>query len=729
MTIKSNFQTVSVQSIITILAALLLSITPVAMTAQAQEGPRYSDPGPQMKLLRMKPVATLYASSDLVNAESILKGYKETLSPSPKAVQTGMDLFFEAYDLTAVSATFTEEMLGSPIFKQFNAISGELGVLFSLHKFSQEIFEGNDDNAKLNLSKSLTLYSVGKWGSKGLKIANIGIFFIDYSLTKFGTRGLEVREERYQKIYDNYNQHHNPFRKDQNGWTTFIIENTSKDGDFKSLMENELKRYLNACFDEEGSMIPDDVRTVLTKKERLRILDIIKPSVDKAVVALKKQQLQEMTQQLNKLKNLLNNRYQIRVNVYGGEHDKKETIERISNLPVRVVVNKDQPLWAGQTSAAGQWFINFTWLGYRHYQKPAVVELDYQGETLRQPIQIRGGRFEPVRFQLDAESSEPSESNKPDAVSIIEPLVRKFSPEPGTDQSVNFVARSKNSGHYRYLWNFGDGTQLEKSPATGEPSQASHTFKSGSGSKEYTVSVDLQEAETGKLLAKDTLTIKIETFDPAEYDYEAVLKRIPDFVTHYDDGNKVDYAKLTPVVQPLPQARGFNLYYVDSKGRKHGREIQLGTIRDFSYVQLNSRYEGIRNGRYVRWLSNGIVLFEYEYRHGKEFGLRRLWHPDGTLKYEGRFENDQKVGLHREWFENGTRLSQSMYPYGSFTRWHFNGQKQVEGATNNQGNHGAYTEWYEDGQIRVKGNYVNGKMRGKWVEYTRDGKARTHDHE
>lgn len=710
---------------VSLISLFLLSMIPIPAAAQKQDPPRYSNPGPMMKLQKMKPFSTIAGSSDMIVAESILKDYKQTLTPSPKAVETGMDLFLEAFDLTAVSATFSEEMLGANLFKKFNAISGELGVLFALHKFSHEIFEGNDDTAKLNLTKSLTLYSAGKWGSKGLKIANIGIFLIDYSLTKFGTRGLEVREERYQKIYDNYNQHHNPYRKDQKGWTKFIVENTSKEGDFKSLMENELKRYLNACFDEEGSIIPDDVRVVLTQKERLRILDVIKPAVDRAVVALKKKHQKEMTGQITKLKSLLNQRYQIRVHVYGGEHDKKETIDRISNLSVRVVVNKDQQLWQGQTSSAGQWSIKFTWLGYMHYKKPAWVEIDYQGKTLRQPIEIRRNRFEPVRFQLKADSEEPE---KPASVSIDEPLIQKYSPKPGADQVVNFVASSNSDAQFRYLWDFGDGDQLEVAPASGEPSQVSHTFKSTSGSKTYAVTVSLKEMKTGELLAKDTLNIKIQRQDTArpdgaELDYETALKRIPDFVKNYDDHNKVDYSKLTPVVVPYPKEQDFKLYYLDSKGRIHGRIFSVSTIKDMSLIQLESYYEGKLHGRWARWLANGTMLKEYEYRHGKEFGLRRLWHPDGTPKYEGRFEDRKEVGLHRRWFENGVMESQSMYPYGGYTGWYSNGQKKYEGRTDAKGRQGTYTTWYENGQIRLQGKYVNNQMRGKWVEYTRDGKA------
>ncbi|MCD4775409.1 MAG: hypothetical protein K8S15_05075 [Candidatus Aegiribacteria sp.] len=91
------------------------------------------------------------------------------------------------------AGTFTEEVLGANFCRIFNSKSGEIGVMFALMKYSYEIFHGDDDaNARLNLSGNLLQYSLGRWGWQGVKIANIGIFLINYSLTEFAERAFHL---------------------------------------------------------------------------------------------------------------------------------------------------------------------------------------------------------------------------------------------------------------------------------------------------------------------------------------------------------------------------------------------------------------------------------------------------------------------------------------------------------------------------------------------------------
>ncbi len=338
---------------------------------------RMSEPGPDMRLLEMNRPSALSAVPDLPVAENILALYQDH-QPSPKeAKDLGMDLFLEAFDLTAAFTSFTQEVSGSAIFDRFNTIAGELGLVFALHQFASEIYEGEDQKAKLNLSKNLMLYSLGKWGSQSLKIANIGIFFIDYSLTKFGTKGLEVREQRYQRMYDNYNANANRYRKDQQGWTDHILAHIEQQPDLEQIISGELNTYLNACFNEECSMIPDDVGAILVAREKERIMEMIRPAVVEVHRELERERQREILRIFSEMKELLNSQSQIRVAVHGGEYGVEQTRERISGLPVRLVVGQDQHLWEGRTDDAGQWWMNFTWLGYLYYRKPVVVELEY----------------------------------------------------------------------------------------------------------------------------------------------------------------------------------------------------------------------------------------------------------------------------------------------------------------------------------------------------------------
>lgn len=354
------------------------------------EGDCFSNPSPKMQLHTRKSATLLKSAPDINKAESILKDYSESAGKIDLAQVCGLAMFEESFSITSAIGTLAEEILELPFVDKFNNIATELGLTFALKQFAFELYEGKDEQAKLNLSKNLMLYSLGKYGSQALKIANVGIFFIDYSLTKFGTKGLEVREKKYQDIYDNFNQHHNVYKKDVKEWTKFIVDVVSSSYDLKLLVDAEINNYLKACFNEEGSIIPDDVREILVSKEREKILIILHEALKVANEEMEEKRKNEIINKFAEMKKILNNEFQVRVMVYG----EKEGSDEVIDLPVRIVVPKDQELWQGRTNNAGQWWFNCTWLGYIYYKKPTIVELEYEGKTLRQ-------NFTPQEYGVD----------------------------------------------------------------------------------------------------------------------------------------------------------------------------------------------------------------------------------------------------------------------------------------------------------------------------------------
>ncbi len=354
---------------------------------------------PLMKVREMKRPSLLDSKPGLNKAQEILEKHSIYM-PSKEATNSGYEMMVEAFGLSSAFTSFSEEVIGLPVFEAFNKYAGELGLLFSLKQFSSEIFEGKNEQAKLNLCKNLMLYSLGKWGSQALKISNIGIFLIDYSLTKFGTKGLEVREKKYQDIYDNFNAHHNRYRKDKEKWTTFIVNVVSSEQDLQILIDDELNKYLTECFNEEGSMIPEDVREILIAKEKEKTLEILHSALQKASTELENKRKEEILKKFYEAKNLLNSELQIMVSVYSDGNEK-------AGLPVKVVVPKDQNLWEGITDQAGQWSIRCTWLGYLYYGKPLYVEVNYNDQVYKEEIKLNK-KGDIVRIYLPKENESES---------------------------------------------------------------------------------------------------------------------------------------------------------------------------------------------------------------------------------------------------------------------------------------------------------------------------------
>ncbi len=355
--------------------------------------------GLNMRIRSMKRPSKLKNIPTIDKSDLILKQYSDLQAPGSSAFRQGMDAVSEAFGLTSTFTGFTEEVAQLPIFSKFNNNAGELGLLFSLYQFSTEIYDGKDQQAKLNLSKNLMSYSLGKWGWHGLRIANIGVFIFDYTLTKFGTAMHQMAEEKWENQYNDFNKTRNQYRKDAAGWKKFMLDNIDKRETFKEIVDAEVNRYLREFSnDPELGLMPVIYEEPLMAQERLRVYEYLNMVIKVVYEEIEKKRQNEIIEKFVALKDLLNSKGQVAVMVYGEEEGSKE----VAGLPVKIIVNNDTELWQGITDQAGQFTFNFTWLSYLYYGKPTEVEVIYKGKTLTQKFDMGNSRAD-VKFYLDKE--------------------------------------------------------------------------------------------------------------------------------------------------------------------------------------------------------------------------------------------------------------------------------------------------------------------------------------
>lgn len=380
------------------------SFSPVGVSAEE----RFKG-GLNMRIRSMKRPSKLAKVPDIAQSEKILEQYSNFQAPGSNAFRQGMDAVSEAFGLTSAFTGFTEEVAGLPIFSKFNSNAGELGVLFSLYQFSVEMYDGKDQQAKLNLSKNLMSYSLGKWGWHGLRIANIGVFIFDYTLTKLGTTLHEMADAHWENQYNTFNLTQNQYRKNAAGWKKFVLDNLDKKETFKEAIDSEIHLYLREFSnDPVVGLMPVIYEEPLMEKERKRVYNILYQGIDQAHKEIEKKRQDEIIEKFIALKDLLNSKGQVRVSVFGEVAESK----KVAGLPVRIVVNKHQELWQGVTDNAGQFTYNFTWLSYLWYGKPTVVEVVYKDRTLTQEFDM-GNQSTDVRFYIDKDSEEKGkEENK-----------------------------------------------------------------------------------------------------------------------------------------------------------------------------------------------------------------------------------------------------------------------------------------------------------------------------
>lgn len=359
-----------------------------------------------------KPPLRLEAGPDPGTAEAILAGLHISGEPDRSAIQTGMDAFIEAFDLASIASGFSD----LPFLDAFNAVSGEIGVLLSLASVSMEIFHGDDDTARAELAAGLLDYSVGRWGWQNLRIANIGVFLINHSLTRFGEAALEGRHALWQSRYGIYNLSENPHRMNREGWDDFLVQALLNSTDIEAALNRRLDLYLSSYFNHHprGILCPDIVRAALEDQERARMYSILRLAVSRVKEGVRSNQEREILQRFSQAREMLNRRRQVLITVHGDSLGDP----RVRGLPVMIPVDRDQELWQGITDEAGQWSLPLTWYGYLHYGSPSTVQLEYDGETLTAPLRIETwGGFGTVRFYLEREERTiPISSDPPGAL-------------------------------------------------------------------------------------------------------------------------------------------------------------------------------------------------------------------------------------------------------------------------------------------------------------------------
>jgi len=334
---------------------------------------------PMMTVKGVKRPSQLESVPKINEARSILKSYSPLVGKPQANSDCGLKIFNEYFAFAEGGLSLLELASDLPILPQFNEYSSNICLLFSLRQFSIDINEGQNRNATLNLSKELLMYSLGKWGSAALKISNVGMFFIDYSLTKFGAKAFKVRKNKYQSMYDEYNARHNRFKKKPDEWKNFLVKTINESRDVKSSIDREVNSYVKDYFYEAGSVIPDDLRLELIEAEKNKLYKIFNDSIEDVINEIRKKKEEEILQNFTKATELMNKEFTISVNVIADKYDP---------MPIRVVVSEDQKLWEGVTSSAGTWNMRCTYAGYIAYKKPTTVELTYKGKTLTQSFKV-----------------------------------------------------------------------------------------------------------------------------------------------------------------------------------------------------------------------------------------------------------------------------------------------------------------------------------------------------
>ena len=127
--------------------------------------------------------------------------------------------------------------------------------------------------------------------------------------------------------------------------------------------------------------------------------------------------------------------------------------------------------------------------------------------------------------------------------------------------------------------------------------------------------------------------------------------------------------------------------------------IKYGMLFDCSpYIKETYRTRfNKKEGEYILYSSDGIVLLKTNYKNGEIEGLCQIFYITGRLEYEIYYKNELKNGIYKKFH-------------------HYHGLKE-KGYYLNDKREGKYIEYYSRGNIKVISNFKNDKLEGKYIEY------------
>lgn len=372
--------------------------------------------GPMMRATAMVDPASMNIAPDFSQAERTLNYYINNKVPSAGTYGEGIDFFLKSYEITTLSTGVHEDVLKYPSFSTFNKLAGNLGLLKAFVSCGIELGRNQYLDAVLHLGKELIMFKLGTLGWQAVAIYNVAKFLYDVHQEQVAAESHAAVEQEYRNEYYHYNATQNPYRKSGAEWTKYINDNISRLIDFEWQLNQEVEKYVRSFFDVRSD-IPEDMKQSLIDMERNRMNGVIQDAVKRYLEDLRKKQEQDIIDQLAEMKKVMNSVITINVNVYGKEEGSKAA----RGLPVKIVVDKDQELWAGSTDRAGQFVFNCTWLGYMAYGSPQKAEVEYEGSTYAGNISIDKSNMAIVRIYIDekSEDEEPADTEESFSFSTI----------------------------------------------------------------------------------------------------------------------------------------------------------------------------------------------------------------------------------------------------------------------------------------------------------------------
>ena len=156
------------------------------------------------------------------------------------------------------------------------------------------------------------------------------------------------------------------------------------------------------------------------------------------------------------------------------------------------------------------------------------------------------------------------------------------------------------------------------------------------------------------------------------------------------------------------------IYYTYISEANKIESIQVRTMKSTKFIQ-------------TKYPSGEVFEEYYVTQDGEKHGLYESWHRNGNPKYKCTYTNGVLNGLYTNWWSNGQRWEEYYCKdgrrYGQYRSWYYNGEPNVYCAYNENGNYdGPYMSWYNNGKTEKKCIYDDGVRNGRYIKKDYNGR-------
>lgn len=132
------------------------------------------------------------------------------------------------------------------------------------------------------------------------------------------------------------------------------------------------------------------------------------------------------------------------------------------------------------------------------------------------------------------------------------------------------------------------------------------------------------------------------------------------------------------------------------------------------------------SGKVIDIRDNEQKRYERELKNGLLDGLYTRWYSNGQKQFEKEYTDGNLNGLSLEWYSNGQNKAEISYKAGlqsgNFKTWHENGQQTTDGSYKDNKKDGKWTYWYDSGKKKKEISFNYGKKECGMLLWDKNGK-------